>query len=281
MAETMKKTLEIGFSPCPNDTFIFEGLINGKIDAEGYSFIAQMADIEVLNKRAIEYNPLISKISIGAYPKIAHKYKILDAGAALGRGVGPLLVAKKELDFRNSDLLTAIPGINTTANLLLSSLFPHITQKKEYLFSEIAARVKSEEVQAGLLIHEGRFTFQESGLMKLCDLGDEWEAQTGMPIPLGCIVVSRELDSGLCRKLNTWIRRSIEKAFQSSGEVSEYIKVHAQEMDEDVIRQHIKLYVNDYSLDLGAEGREAIKFLFKKGFEAGLLPEITDPIFID
>ncbi len=274
------KTITLGFSPCPNDTFIFDALVNKRIETGNYIFEPVLEDVEALNKKAFEQKLDVTKISIGAYAGASAGYIILDAGSALGKGTGPVLVSKKpvaEKDFSN--LKIAIPGKFTTANLLLSFLYPAITNKTEILFSEIESQVIEEKVDAGLLIHEGRFTYEKRGLLQLSDLGEVWESKMHVPLPLGCIAASRKLSSIECTELSNLIRSSIEYAYKNPSAGEAYIRQHAHEMEPEIIARHIALYVNNFSLTLGREGREAIAFLLKKGMESGFLTQVTQPIF--
>jgi 1,4-dihydroxy-6-naphthoate synthase len=276
------KKITLGFSPCPNDTYIFDAMVNGRIDTGEYVFEPVLKDVEELNTMAREGLLDVTKISVGAYASVSSKYVILDSGAALGNGVGPLIVSKyPNTDLLNSGLTIAIPGKFTTANLLLSVFFPHLTKKKEVIFSEIESRVLNGDADLGLLIHEGRFTFAGKGLHRQADLGEVWENAMHMPLPLGCIGASRKMHPDDARNINKIMHESILFARNNPLEGRSYIKEHAQEMDNNVIDSHIHLYVNDFSLTLGPEGRLAIEYILKKGIESGLMPEITTPIFID
>lgn len=259
------KKLTLGFSPCPNDTFIFDALVNNKIDTGGLAFDVEMEDVQTLNRWAMEGKLDITKISYGVLPKILHSYNLLDAGGALGKGVGPLLIAKKKIDNLTAaihDLTVAIPGENTTAHFLFSLAFPAAKKKKFMLFSDIEDAVLSGEVDCGVIIHENRFTYHLKGLVKLLDLGDFWEQQTGGPIPLGGIVIKKEQEE-LQQKIDAVIKQSLQYAFMHYPSLSDYVKQHSQEMDESVMRQHIDLYVNNYSLELGEEGRAAVEKLLE------------------
>lgn len=274
------KKLTLGFSPCPNDTFIFDAIVNNRIDTGEYEFEVVMEDVEQLNLMAQEGKLDISKISFGAYAHVSKDYVILNSGSALGKGVGPILVSKQPLPAKMlQEGLVAIPGIHTTANLLLSVLFPGIQNKKAMHFATISKAVMEEEVIAGLLIHEGRFTYESQGLTKLIDLGETWEDQMQLPLPLGCIAANRSMPENERNEIDAMIRQSIGYAWKNPSESSYYIKEHSQEMEDEVIASHIGLYVNEFSVDLGAQGREAILFLLKKGIEYQLIPEITEPIF--
>ena len=252
----------LGFSPCPNDTFIFDALVNKKIDTEGLDFEVFLEDVQTLNQWAMQGKLDISKISYGVLPLVLHQYRLLEAGGALGKGVGPLLISKQPLPLSAVNTATiAIPGQQTTAHLLFSLAFPGATQKKFMVFSDIEDVVLSGKVDCGVIIHENRFTYQQKGLTKLMDLGEFWEKETGAPIPLGGIVFREDLDQALSKKVNALIRKSLEYAFSHYPTLSDYVKAHAQEMDESVMRQHIDLYVNNYSLSLGKEGEKAIQTL--------------------
>jgi 1,4-dihydroxy-6-naphthoate synthase len=252
----------LGFSPCPNDTFIFDALVNKKIDTEGLDFDVVLEDVQTLNQWAMQGKLDISKISYGVLPLVLHQYRLLEAGGALGKGVGPLLISREDRPLSVVDSCTiAIPGQQTTAHLLFSLAFPKATRKEFMVFSGIEDAVLSGRVDCGVIIHENRFTYQQKGLTKLVDLGEFWEKETGAPIPLGGIVFRKDLDPTLSIKVNSLIRRSLEYAFANYPSLSDYVKEHAQEMDVTVMRQHIDLYVNNYSLALGDEGRKAIQTL--------------------
>jgi 1,4-dihydroxy-6-naphthoate synthase len=252
----------LGFSPCPNDTFIFDALVNKKIDTEGIDFEVRLEDVQTLNQWAMQGKLDISKISYGVLPLVLDRYELLDAGGALGKGVGPLLIAKRPVPLTKiSNCSIAIPGEQTTAHLLFSLAFPRAKKKRFMVFSEIEESVLSGAVDCGVIIHENRFTYQNKGLVKLMDLGEFWEQETAAPIPLGGIVMKRGFDTGLSGKINGLIRKSLEYAFERYPGLPEYVRGHAQEMDERVMRQHIDLYVNNYSLTLGEEGGKAIQTL--------------------
>lgn len=273
--------LSLGFSPCPNDTFMFDALVHGKIDTEGLQFDVVMDDVEGLNQRALREELDISKISFAAYTKVTNQYQLLSAGSALGNGVGPLLISKiSYLESHVPNLKVAIPGKNTTANFLFSFFFPDATDKTELVFSEIEDAVLSGKTDAGVIIHENRFTYEARGLKKICDLGELWEKETGQPIPLGGIAVKRNLPGEIKEKINRVVRRSVEFAFANPDSSFDYVKAHAQEMEEEVRRKHIALYVNDYSVDLGTGGRKAIEIFFEKAMQAGIISAIPENIFV-
>ena len=256
--------LTIGFSPCPNDTFIFDALVNKKIDSEGLEFDTVLEDVETLNRWSFEGKLDITKLSYPAYFHNLDKYVLLNSGAALGKGVGPLLISKKnDPNKKIEDSFIALPGENTTANLLFSFAYPNAKRKKFMIFSEIEDAVLKGETDLGVIIHENRFTYQQKGLHKVMDLGEYWQEQMQSPIPLGGIAIKRSIGVETARMAERLIRKSIEFAFTNYPLVTDYVKQHSQEMAEDVMRQHIELYVNDYSLDLGEDGKKAISVLFE------------------
>lgn len=251
--------LKLSISPCPNDTFMFDAIINGRIDLDGMSFEVEYHDIEELNRALESGAPDISKMSCALLPAIAEDYRLLDSGAALGRGNGPLLVRRRG---ETSALhRIAVPGLHTTANALVSRLFPEITEREPLLFSEIAAAVERGEYDAGVLIHEGRFVYERRNLELVADLGLEWERRTSLPLPLGGIVMRRSLGENTIGRFERLLRRSIEYAFAHPEVSRPFVKEHAQELEDDVIDKHIALFVNDFSLSLGEQGRAAMKAL--------------------
>lgn len=264
--------LTLGFSPCPNDTFIFDAMVNGKIDTHGLSFSYVMEDVGTLNAWAEQGRLDITKLSYSTFLHTVNDYALLHSGSALGEGVGPLLVSTRPLDLNNiASYKIAIPGFNTTANLLLTLAYPQAVNKTEMLFSDIEQAVLDGRYDAGLLIHEGRFTYQGKGLVKLMDMGDWWERTAHASIPLGGIVVRRRFDRELCATIDKVIRESIAWAWKQYPQLADFIKDNAQEMEEDVMRRHIELYVNHYSIDLGEQGRNAIITLFERAKAAGLI----------
>ena len=273
--------LTLGFSPCPNDTFIFEAMVHGRVDTEGLEFNWFLADVEELNRRALEGTVDITKMSYHAYARAAAGYLILDSGSALGRSNGPLVVSRRPISPGELDnALIAIPGLYTTANLLFSIFWPGATRKREYLFSDIPEAVLSGEADAGLIIHETRFTYRAMGLGLVADTGTMWEEMTGLPVPLGGIVVNRSLDPEVAAKVSRTIRRSIGYARTSPRESAAFIRRHARETEEEIAREHIKLYVNDFSLSLGEEGRQAIRKLFAVAHEKGVIESLPERIFL-
>jgi 1,4-dihydroxy-6-naphthoate synthase len=254
--------LTLGFSPCPNDTFIFDALVNKKIDANGFEFDVVLEDVQTLNQWAMQGKLDISKISYGVLPLVLNHYALLDSGGALGKGVGPLLISKKNIPPSEIDnCKIAIPGKNTTAHLLFSLAFPNAQLKEFMLFSSIEDAVLSGEVDCGVIIHENRFTYQNKGLKKIKDLGEFWEEKTGCPIPLGGIVIQKKFPKELQLQIDALIKQSVEYAFSNYPTLADYVKQHAQEMDEQVMRQHIDLYVNNYSVSLGEDGKQAVQTL--------------------
>ena len=256
--------LTIGISPCPNDTFIFDALLNHKIDTKGIETEVILEDVETLNKWALQGKLDITKLSFPAFFNSLENYELLHAGAALGNGVGPLLVARENKKIISpSPLTVAIPGINTTANFLMQFAFPEITKRKILLFSEIEDAVLNGEADLGLIIHENRFTYQQKGLVKIADLGNIWEEKMNAPIPLGGIAIKRNIEATIKKRIDELTRQSVEYSFNNYPLISQFVKDHAQAMHEDVMRQHIDLYVNNFSIDLGKEGKSAILNLYK------------------
>lgn len=282
--------LTLGFSPCPNDTFIFDALIHHKIDTEGLEFAVSFEDVESLNRKAFAGELDITKLSYHAYAYAAADYVLLDAGSALGFGVGPLLICNDEHKAQElrmmagtaqaADVKIGIPGKYTTANFLLGLAYPAWQNKKEMVFSEIESALLTGRIDAGLIIHENRFTYAAKGLHKIIDLGDYWEKETGLPIPLGGIVAKRALPDEIKHKINRVLRRSIEFAFANPESGMDFIRQHAQEMDDAVMNQHIELYVNAYSVDLGEEGRNAVTTLFDRAKTSGVIPQALPSLFL-
>lgn len=270
--------LTMGFSPCPNDTFIFDAMVNGKIDTMGLELDYVLEDVETLNQWAMAGKLDITKLSYSTLLATVQQYALLHSGSALGKGVGPLLVAKTPLDMNKiADYSIAIPGTKTTANLLLTLAWPEAKNKTELIFSEIEQAVLDGAFDAGLIIHESRFTYAAKGLHKLADLGDWWEQSTGAAIPLGGIVVRRSLGSEVASVLDQVIKNSLAYSWVNYPQLSDFVQCHAQEMEETVMRQHIDLYVNEYTTDLGPIGRGAIETLFAKAAAAGLTASRTLP----
>lgn len=253
----------LGFSPCPNDTFIFDALVNKKIDTEGLDFEVHLEDVQTLNNFALENRFDFSKISYGVMPLLLETHTLLNSGGAMGNGVGPLLICK-DPNITHDDvnhLRIAIPGKNTTAYLLFSYVYPNATNISFYVFNEIEAAVLSGEADAGVIIHENRFTYAQKGLYKITDLGAVWESKTKSPIALGGIVASNRIPKPIMQQVDQLIAKSVAYAFNNYPTISEYVSCHAQEMSEAVMRQHIDLYVNDFSTDMGETGKNAIETL--------------------
>jgi 1,4-dihydroxy-6-naphthoate synthase len=274
--------LKLGFSPCPNDTFIFNALVNGLISDPDIAFEVTLADVEALNQSAILQEADITKLSFGTIPAVSANYQILDAGSALGFGCGPLLVSNRILstdELKNARV--AIPGFNTTANLLMSMAYPEIRDKKAFLFSDIEDAVLRGDADLGLIIHENRFTYERRGLLKVADLGAWWEDTFQLPIPLGCIAIRRNLEEKIKQKVSGLIRKSVELAFQDPIATMAYVSAHAQAMEVEVMKQHIALYVNEFSVSLGNKGRNAVMEMFRIASENKLTSSVVEPLFID
>ena len=272
--------LTLGFSPCPNDTFIFDAMVHGKVDTEGLEFSYCLADIEELNRRAFTGKPDITKINSFAYAFAATDYTILDSGSALGFGNGPLLVSRNKIDTGSlANARIAIPGKYTTANMLFSIAWPEAANKTEYLFSEIENVVLSGEADAGLIIHESRFTYQKKGLRKLADLGEFWEGMTGLPVPLGMIVINRRIPEETALAVSRIIQRSVEFAFEDPATSRDFVSENAREMEGEVMRKHIELYVNKFTINLGHEGRKAIAELYRIASDKGIIPAMPERLF--
>ena len=250
----------LGFSPCPNDTFIFDALVNKKIDTGNFDFNVRLEDVETLNNLAKKEVLDFTKISYGVLPLIIKNYKVMNSGSALGKGVGPLLISQKPVNFNEVEKYTiAIPGENTTAHLLFSLAFPKAKNKIFKRYDEIEKSVLDDENVLGVIIHENRFTYMEKGLHKIVDLGNFWEEKTSLPIPLGGIVGKRNIDNSILMKVDALIKESMEYAFENYPLITDYVKLHSQEMEPEVMKKHIDLYVNKYSINLGKEGRNAIR----------------------
>lgn len=278
--------LTLAYSPCPNDTYIFAALTNGLLDGAPKVEVA-LDDVEALNRAARDGTYALTKVSYGAIPYLLDKYRILRAGGALGRGCGPLVVARPSVDAK-APLLTdfaddatfAIPGKLTTAYALLRLALDREPQVREMRFDAIVDAVVNEEVAAGLIIHESRFTYQKAGLEDVIDLGDWWERETGNPIPLGAILVRRDVSEADARAIDDAIRRSLQFAREHEDDVIGYVREHAFEMDDAVMRKHIDLYVNAFSEDVGDAGIAAVEDLFARASAAGLVPAGTKPEFV-
>ena len=275
--------LSLAFSPCPNDCFMFDAIVHQRIDLEGLEFSVTLADIEALNEAAFAGGVDVTKLSFHAYAYCADRYVLLDAGSALGRNCGPLLISKRAIapdEAAEGTLRIAIPGKYTTANLLCGLAFPRARDKTPVLFSDIEPAVLAGRFDAGVIIHENRFTYEARGLRKIIDLGEFWESETSAPIPLGGIVVRRSLADEVKARVNRVMRRSVEYAFAHPDASLPFVREHAQEMSEDVMYRHIQLYVNEYSVDLGVEGRRAIELLFDRARAVGIVPAVDADLFL-
>jgi 1,4-dihydroxy-6-naphthoate synthase len=278
----MKQQLTIGYSPCPNDTFIFYALVHGKVHVPGIEFREQLADVETLNRMALEGSLDITKISFHALGHLRERYALLRSGSALGRGCGPLIVAKPGTTFEDIKKgVIAIPGKLTTASLLLRLLDPAIENTVVMVFDRIMDAVVKGNASAGLIIHESRFTYPLYKLEKLLDLGAWWEKHSGLPIPLGGILGKRSLGRDILLSIEAGIRKSLQYANAHPDEVLRYCKQHSQEMDENVMKNHIDLYVNDFSLDLGQEGLAAVRRLFDEAEASGIIPRSGRPLLAE
>ncbi len=289
--------LSLGFSPCPNDTFIFDAMIHQKIDTEGLSFEVVFDDVETLNQKAFRADLDITKLSYHAYAYLTENYVLLDAGSAIGFGVGPLLICNNEdyistdglqnlrsqssgLWSQASDLRIGIPGKYTTANFLLSTAFPEAKNKIAMKFFEIESALLNDQIDLGVIIHENRFTYQDKGLKKVIDLGEYWEDLTHGPIPLGGIMIKRNLPEEIKQKVNRIIRRSVEYAFDHPESGLDFIHSLSQEMSTEVIKKHIDLYVNKFSIDLGELGRKAVETFFKEAHKLSIIPKTKQNLFL-
>jgi 1,4-dihydroxy-6-naphthoate synthase len=262
---------------------MFDAIVNKRIDLEGLEFSIHMADVEALNRAAFAGEAEITKLSYHAYAHCTGNYVLLDAGSALGRNCGPLLISKRTIsneEVAAGGVRIAIPGKYTTANFLLGLAFPRARDRTELVFSEIETALLDETYDAGLIIHENRFTYQEKGLRKIIDLGEFWEGETGTPIPLGGIVIRRSLPDEVKQSVNRVLRRSVEYAFANRAASLPFVREHAQEMSEEVMYRHIDLYVNQFSIDLGEEGRRAVEMLFKRAAATGIIPAATENLFL-
>ena len=269
------KKYSLGYSPCPNDTFIFYALVHGKIDLAGL-FLEEpvLQDVEQLNSWALSGRLDITKLSFHALGHVLDEYCVLSAGSALGRGCGPLLIAGSKVNTGDiSKMRIAIPGRLTTAALLLQMFLPGCTQLVEMRFDHIMDAIMTGYVDGGVIIHESRFTYKEKGLICLQDLGEWWEEETGMPIPLGCIAVRRDLGEEIITRIDRAISDSVAFAFAQPASCLPYIRSKSQETDPDVVQSHIQLYVNDFSKNIGNEGLAAVQLFLEKGRKAGVLPE--------
>ncbi len=274
--------ITVGYSPCPNDTFIFDALVHNKVDTEGLHFEAILEDVQTLNQWASAGKLDVTKLSYASYAHLTQTYSLLHAGSALGNHCGPLLIAKKPLSLKElKRSRIAIPGFGTTAWFLFRFAFGKCGHPVPLLFSDIESALLRDEVDAGVIIHENRFTYQAKGLILIKDLGAHWEEHTGWPIPLGGIAVHNRLSSEIQQKVNRSLARSVAYAFNHKADVMPYVRAHAQEMDETVMQAHINLYVNQYTLDLGMPGRSAVYFLLNKAAEQDKSIRLKENFFVN
>lgn len=274
--------LRIGYSPCPNDTFIFYALTHGLIPLDKNTITPMIEDVETLNRKALEEQSLdVTKVSFHAFAHLRDHYALLHTGAALGRGCGPIIITKKNIKPDElEERCIATPGTYTTANLLLKLYNPRIKKTVPMPFDQIIPAIMRDEVDCGVIIHEARFTYPDHGLKEVIDLGAWWEKETGHPIPLGAIIAKRRYNRDVIHKIDHWLKESIKYALKEPTEPMKYIKTHAKEMDEETICKHINLYVNKHTLEIGEEGIEAVKHLMQMGEEKGILPHTNKPLFI-
>jgi 1,4-dihydroxy-6-naphthoate synthase len=274
--------LSLAYSTCPNDTFSFYGLASGRVTCPDVSFEITLADVETLNQAGRNRTYDITKLSFAAMGHLRSQYQLLKSGAALGRGCGPLIVARPGCEIASlSDTMIAVPGMDTTACLLTGLYLGHPPLATAMTFDQIMPAVAAGDYDFGVIIHEGRFTYPEYGLIRMMDLGEWWEQKTGLPVPLGCIAASRHLDGAVVRNVEKAIADSIAFAFSNPDQTTPYVQEHAQEMSPEVIQQHIGLYVNDFSLDIGTEGTAAIHTLFAMAEAAGIMAPDSRPLFAD
>jgi 1,4-dihydroxy-6-naphthoate synthase len=277
------RTITLGYSPCPNDTFIFYALVHGRIETGGLTFHEVLEDVETLNQIARQTRLDVTKVSFHAFAHLRDAYCLLRSGGALGRGCGPLVVARDAYDMKDLRGRTiAIPGELTTAFLILQIFDPALKEHVRIMpFHRIIDAVKQGETDAGLIIHESRFTYQREGLRQVADLGAWWEQETRLPLPLGCIIARRSLGGVLVQQADALIRESVAYAFSNRQETKEYIRSHSQELEDSVIDRHIQLYVNDYSRDIGEDGMHAVQELFRRAAALGIVPPSSQPLFLN
>lgn len=271
----MNCELSIGYSPCPNDTFIFYALVHGQIPLRNFTLAAPVLDdVETLNQWALETKLDVTKLSFQVMGHVLDKYIILSSGAALGRGCGPLLVTSPDVTLDLGNARIAIPGTYTTAAMLFKLYAPKANNLQVMRFEQIMPAISAGKVDAGVIIHESRFTYQDQSLVAVQDLGEWWEKLTGLPIPLGCIAAKRSLGREILTELDQAIRSSLVWARKHPEQCMEYIRSHAQEMQDSVLQNHIDLYVNDFSFDIGEEGKAAVREMLERGKKAGTFSEI-------
>lgn len=271
--------LQLAFSPCPNDTFMFHGIVSGAVPLP-WPVSIRIGDIEELNRWALAGETQVTKLSFAAFFQVADDYVLLNSGSALGRGCGPLVISRRTIGPDElSGLRIAVPGLRTTACLLFNSYCPDGPKLVPMLFSDIEQAILDGAVDAGVIIHETRFTYRFRGLQKIVDLGEWWEVTSGHPIPLGCIAVKRD-QRHAGEIFDRALRTSVERAFANRASTYPFIREHARELDKDVIDAHIDLYVNDHSIDLGESGRDAVRHLYGVAHQSGLVDQVRDDIFL-
>jgi 1,4-dihydroxy-6-naphthoate synthase len=276
----MKKSLTIGYSTCPNDTFIFYALAHKLIDCGGINFNTELKDVEALNQDARLGRYEVSKLSFSAMAYLRDSYALLKSGAAIGKGCGPLIVTRPGFDLNKlSSSTIVVPGLWTTACMLLELYLAQKPQVVTMQFDHIMPAIQKGMFEAGVIIHEGRFTYPDYELVCLVDLGRWWEEKTGLPIPLGGICVRRDLPKETIKKIETAIRNSVSYSKEHPGQADQYIRHYAAEMSDSVIQNHIDLYVNDFTVNLGKTGEKAIEKLFKMAWNVGMIPEGKKPLF--
>jgi len=281
------RTFRLAYSSCPNDTFIFKAIARQLIDLNGIGFDIHIDDVEALNQAAVKVTHDITKLSFAALGNLLDRYALLRSGAALGNGCGPLLVSRPGCSFQDTGgrrLTVAVPGMGTTAyhlfRFFMADRFPEVDFTIHPMsFEKIMPAVADQRADFGLIIHEGRFVYPAMGLVQIADLGQWWEDKTGLPIPLGCIAVRRDLGLETACHIQTLIRRGVDHAFAHPDQGADYIRQHAQEMEDQVIRQHIDLYVNDFSKDLGNTGEQAVTAFFAYARKTGMIPDTDLPLF--
>jgi len=273
--------LTLGFSPNPSDTFIFDAMVHGRIDTEGLEFDYFFAEAEALNKKALNAGADIMRMSFHTFAYAAMNYLILDSGSTLGYRIGPLLISKRIINTSElNDIRIAIPGKYSTANLLFSVAWPEAKNKMEYLFSDVEKALLNDEIDAGLIIHETRFTYLKRGLHKIADMGEYWEHLSGLPVPLTAIAINRKIPEDIALKVNRIIKRSLEFAYTDSLPSYDFVTGNSKDMDSTVMNSHIKLFVNEFSVNLGKTGKKAVNEFFRIAHEKEIIPSLPLRIFL-
>lgn len=274
--------LTVGYSPCPNDTFLFHALVHGLVGDPKVRWEPHLHDVETLNEMALSGTLPVTKLSFHGYAHCWEQYQLLRTGSALGFGCGPLLITRPDVDFSDPrNLRIAVPGRLTSAHFLMMLAYPRVHNKEFLVFSEIEQAVLDGRFDAGVIIHENRFTYQEKGLVLVQDLGAWWEQSTGGPIPLGGIAVRRDLDEDLKRSIERGLAESVRYAWKHPSHSAGYVACHAQAMDAEVMKKHIDLYVNSFTEDIGIPGRSAVERMYSEAFSHGLLASLPQAVFMD